>query len=383
MPVLLPGNDDSPPSDLKQERVAQLHGAANHHAPPQEADSPRLLQSLSEQRIVLEIRKLDRGPALLPQRGAAGEITWSQPDDQRISFADYIRICLTCLTGQNWENRIHQYAEGIRMPRYQAAVSEKDAKIAWDALLIPFNIQRSAYRRHYRAKNAPDIFFGVKPRAPRRSVDDPAPSNSEKVRGVRLQPERPLKCETAPERHAGMAKGRSYPEAQASDHDMLTWLPDTAPQQHWLPAYPPTATREAFQAESFGPSSLVVQPPPQGARPNGSAHHTNLPIPEASPPRMAPYEHASTHFDAAFGAKVDGSRWQAGGWSQREVSPPNCAVASQQGVIRREPPPAEQCFGMFRENGGKAWMSQPPPVPSCVNTWSACEVTPFGQLAVE
>jgi hypothetical protein len=226
----------------------------------------------------------------------------------------------------------------------------------------------------------------VKPRAPRRSVDDPAPPHAEKVRGVRLQPERPLKGDTAAEMHGALPKAKSYSDSHVADRDRRTWVLDQGLQRPWMPAYAPSPAREAFaKAEGLGTSSSMVKPPPISG---GSGLPGNPPLSEASASYLQPYEQASpvpwffgsdgptgqTSFDSAVGSKFP----RAG--PAKFMS--NGSAAAQ--GLRREPPPLpEQCFGMLRDGGMKSWMSEPPTRPSYVNSWSTCEVTPFGQLAVE
>jgi hypothetical protein len=153
----------------------------------EEVSPQEVIESANYARVVVEIRKLDRGPALLPYNTKDGEIVWNEPADPKISFAQYLRHCLECFTKESWQDRVFQCAEGIRMPRYQAAIAAEHWGTAWDTLTLPFYEQRSIYRRHYRAKNAPDIFFGVKPRQPRRPA---MPDQGNRVKGVRMTPER-------------------------------------------------------------------------------------------------------------------------------------------------------------------------------------------------
>jgi hypothetical protein len=114
-----------------------------------------------------------------------------------MSFPEYARILMEFFTDESWAGRVHGYAEGIQLPRYQAACSRSDAQTMYDAMLLPFNEQRSCYRQHYKTKNAPNIFFYVKPRVVRQRDSDnrviynslsEVPDGVRKIRGIRLSP---------------------------------------------------------------------------------------------------------------------------------------------------------------------------------------------------
>ena len=83
---------------------------------------------------------------------------------EHFHFANYLRMLLVKLNGEDWGYRIQDNLNNQPLVNYQAAVAEEDWRTVWDALLKPFAEQRTAYRRHYKTKKAPEIFFGVQAR---------------------------------------------------------------------------------------------------------------------------------------------------------------------------------------------------------------------------
>merc|ERR1719247_3334098 len=81
-----------------------------------------------------------------------------------MGLCEYLTACLSVLTGESWEGRVHAALPGHSLPVYQAAVSVEDASLAFDTLLKPFAEQRAAYRMHYQSKNSPELDFGAEPR---------------------------------------------------------------------------------------------------------------------------------------------------------------------------------------------------------------------------
>jgi hypothetical protein len=111
--------------------------------------------------VVITIKRCPDGPPLLPALTSEGSLDWTTPDPAAEHFANYLRLFIVRVKGEEWGHRIQDHLNNQPLVSYQAAVTEEDWRAVWDALLKPFTEQRTAYRRHYRTKKAPEIFFGV------------------------------------------------------------------------------------------------------------------------------------------------------------------------------------------------------------------------------
>jgi hypothetical protein len=88
-------------------------------------------------------------------------MTWVEPSDFYLHFATYLAMTMSRLRGENWTQRILPHIRNNYLVRYQAAIKQEDWKMVWDTLLKPFGEQQIAYRKHYKTKTAPEMFFGV------------------------------------------------------------------------------------------------------------------------------------------------------------------------------------------------------------------------------
>jgi hypothetical protein len=123
--------------------------------------------------VVISIKRCPDGPPLLPALTREGNFEWTPPEPAVGQFADYLRMLVVKLKGEDWGFRIQDSLNNQHLVSYQAAVAEEDWREVWDALLKPFTEQRTAYRRYYKTKKAPEIFFGVQAK-----LHDPALSET-------------------------------------------------------------------------------------------------------------------------------------------------------------------------------------------------------------
>jgi hypothetical protein len=135
--------------------------------------------NLTKTYVVVELQNCPKGPPLLPP-GPSDEGRWSPPEDQYMHLGMYLIHFMRHLRQQDWSDRILSHIDGKGLVRYQAAVPEQDWRELWDALLKPFQAQRTAYRGSYRTKKAPELFFGVIARfSPIESTPPPSTPSTE------------------------------------------------------------------------------------------------------------------------------------------------------------------------------------------------------------
>jgi hypothetical protein len=127
----------------------------------------RILPSTLKNVVIVEVRKRDHGPPLLPvSKDAAGEANlegWTSPGTY-IHLADYLCALLNVVTGLDWSAYVRRSFEEELLPAYQAAVDAETWERVWEALMKPVKNMRACYRQLHGCRNAPDLFFGVAPK---------------------------------------------------------------------------------------------------------------------------------------------------------------------------------------------------------------------------
>jgi hypothetical protein len=111
--------------------------------------------------VVIEMRRKDKGPPLLPVADDGWEPFSS---NEPYTLSQYLCELLQRITGTSWDEEVYQQAGSQRLHCWQAAVSAESWKLIFDALVKPYELQRVAYRKFYHCRNAPELYFGTEPR---------------------------------------------------------------------------------------------------------------------------------------------------------------------------------------------------------------------------
>lgn len=130
---------------------------AEHREAPQFFD----VQAADERFVVAQLRKCARGPPLLPVDGE-----WAAVPQLRFALSEYLMTLVCSVTSEDdpaRRCRVQQHVQGRPLLVYQAAIPADDWRLVFDAVLKPFQQQRSAYRKLRGGTGAPEIFFGVEP----------------------------------------------------------------------------------------------------------------------------------------------------------------------------------------------------------------------------
>jgi hypothetical protein len=118
--------------------------------------------------VILEVRKRDNGPPLLPRDkeviASTNPDCWYQPY-RHIHLAEYLSTFLHVITGLCWSGWVTKLVNGSgQLVPYQAAVQGSMWERVWEILSKPYERMRTVYRKVYNCKSAPDLYFGVEAR---------------------------------------------------------------------------------------------------------------------------------------------------------------------------------------------------------------------------